>query len=126
MSKILIILGGVLNGLFTVFHIWLGWQIYSLQGLLPEHKALMLMLNVGGILLIGFATFASLFCIKDVLTTRLGKATIFLIILLYASRAVEEIIISPGFSLVIFTTCLAVAAIYALALTGTTHKNRTN
>ena len=84
------------------------------------------MLNTGGILIIGFAAFASLFCIDDLVSTSLGKTTLLLIILIYASRALEEIIISPAFSIVIFISCLAVSAIYTLALVETKHKNRTN
>lgn len=123
MAKRLIFIGGIINVLFTVFHFWLGWQIYSLEGILPGHKALMLMLNTGGILIIGFAAFASLFCMDDLVSTKLGKSTLLLVILIYASRALEEIIISPVFSIVIFASCLAVAAIYALALTATMRKN---
>lgn len=126
MTKKLLIIGGIVTALFMAFHFFFEWQIYSLEGILPGHKALMLMLNTGGILIIGFAAFASLFFIDDLMSTKLGKATILLVILIYASGAFEEIIISPAFSIVIFVSCLTVSAIYALALTGKMHKNKTN
>ena len=61
MSKRLLLIGGVMNGIFALFHIWLGWQIQMLPDLLPDYKALIQMLNVGGILTIAFATFVSFF-----------------------------------------------------------------
>lgn len=118
MSKWLLLIGGVVNGLFTAFHIWLGWQIQLLPDLLPDYKALMQMLNVGVVLIIAFAAFASFFCARDLLTTRLGKTTLILIALFYAVRAAEEIIVSTSFSPVIFGVCLLVALIYVLALAG--------
>lgn len=126
MIKKMLLVGGIINVIFTIFHFWLGWQIYSLEGILPGHKALMFMLNAGGILIIGYAAFASLFCIDDLVSTKLGKSTLLLAIFIYASRALEEIIISPAFSIVIFDSSLAVAAIYALALAGVMRKNTTD
>lgn len=122
MSKRLLLAGGIFNAFFTVFHIWLGWQIQMLPALLPEYKSLMLMLNVAGILTIAFATFASFFCVDDLLGTGLGRATIVLVVLFYAARAIEEIILAPQFSTVIFSVCLAVAIIYMLAIAGAIRK----
>lgn len=122
MNKRLLLVGGIFNAFFTVFHIWLGWQIQLLPGLLPEIKALMQMLNVAGILTIAFATFASFFCVEDLVGTGLGRATIILVALFYAIRAAEEIILAPEFSPVIFGVCLVVAMIYTLAIAGTIRK----
>jgi len=122
MSKRLLLVGGIFNAFFTVFHIWLGWQIQLLPGLLPEIKALMQMLNVAGILTIAFATFASFFWVEDLLNTGLGRTTIILVALFYATRAMEEIILSPEFSPVIFGVCILVAMIYMLAIAGSVRK----
>jgi hypothetical protein len=122
MNKRLLLVGGSFNAFFTVFHIWLGWQIQLLPGLLPEIKALMQMLNVAGILTIAFATFASFFCVEDLVGTSLGRATIILVALFYAIRAAEEIILAPEFSPVIFGVCLVVAMIYTLAIAGAIRK----
>jgi hypothetical protein len=122
MSKRLLLIGGVMNGFFTVFHIWLGWQIQRLPDLLPDYKALMQMLNIGGVLIIAFATFVSFFCVRDLLTTGLGKTTLTLIALFYATRATEEIVLATSFSPVIFGICLAVALVYVLAVAGTLRK----
>lgn len=118
MTKKLLLIGGIINVIFTVFHFWLGWKIQSVAGLPDDYRPLMTMLNNGGILLIGFAAFASLFCAQEMLSSRLGKATIILIFLVYFSRAVEEIVLSPEFSVLIFVSCLVVAAVYALAFAG--------
>lgn len=122
MSKRLLLVGGCLNAFFTVFHIWLGWQIHILPELSPDIEALMQMLNVAGILTIAFAAFASFFCMDDLLSTSLGRATIILVVLYYATRAVEEIILAPQFSPVIFGVCLLVAMVYLLVIAGTVRK----
>ena len=122
MSKRLLLIGGVMNGFFTVFHIWLGWHIQMLPGLLPDYKALMQMLNVGVVLIIAFAMFVSFFCRRDLLTTILGKTTLILIALFYATRAAEEIVVATSFSPMIFGVCLAVALIYVLAVAGAARK----
>ena len=122
MSKRLLLIGGVMNGIFALFHIWLGWQIQMLPDLLPDYKALIQMLNVGGILTIAFATFVSFFCTDDLMTTGLGKTTMILIALFYATRAAEEIVLAHNFSPMIFGVCLAVAMVYVLAVAGALRK----
>ncbi len=116
MRKRLLVAGGVINVLFTVFHIWLTWQLTKIAGLTPEIKALLIMLCVGGTTMIGFAAYTSLFCIQNMLTTKLGKATLLFIILIYSSRAVEEIVLEPHFSALIFVTCLITALVYGLVM----------
>lgn len=117
-SKKMLFIGGILNAVFTLFHIWLGWKIQSFAGLPDGYRPLMTMLNFGGILLIGFITFASFFCIEELISTRLGKAVIILTFFVYFSRAIEEVLIAPQFSVLIFISCLIVAAVYALAFAG--------
>jgi hypothetical protein len=82
----------------------------------------MQMLNVGGILMVAFATVVSLFYTRDLIGTGLGKATMILIALFYASRTVEEVVLAPDFSPLIFGVCLIVAIVYILAIAGTLRK----
>jgi hypothetical protein len=126
MNKRLLFIGGILNGLFTVFHVLLGWQIHLTPGLSLQHRVLMQMLNVGGILMVAFATVVSLFYTRDLIGTGLGKATMILIALFYTSRAVEEVVLAPDFSPLIFGVCLIVAIVYGLAIAGTIRKPEVN
>ncbi len=117
MDTWLLRIGGIWNGFFTLFHILSAVGIQTAPGLSPDIRALLQMLNVGLILMLAFATFASFACERDLLTTRLGRATIVLIALFYGVRVAEEIVISPAFSPLIFGLCLVAAVIYtALAL----------
>jgi hypothetical protein len=119
MSRILLIIGGVLNLLLAAFHIFLGYKIYQIRDIAAGYRALMIMLNAGGTLFIVLFTVASLAFIQDMLTTRLGKLVTLFVALLYASRAIEEIIVSPKFSAFIFGICVLISAIYlALLLIG--------
>jgi len=116
MKQTLLVIGGGLNVLFGLLHIWLGWEFHRATHLSPDDRALMEMLNVGAILFVFFFAYASFFCGKELLTTALGKAVLALILLMYLSRAVEEVILSPTFSVVIFATCLLVAGVYLAAI----------
>lgn len=112
MSKVLLIIGGIFNSLLAVFHVFLGYQIFQIKDIAEGYRALMLMLNAGGTLFIILFAVASLGYVQEMLTTKLGKLISLFVFLLYASRAVEEVIISPEFSLAIFAVCLVIAAIY--------------
>jgi hypothetical protein len=116
MKQTLLVVGGVVNVLFGLLHIWLGWEFHRATHLSPDDRALIEMLNVGAILFVFFFAYASFFCRKELLSTALGKAVLVLILLMYLSRAVEEIILSPTFSIVIFATCLLVVGIYLAAI----------
>jgi hypothetical protein len=116
MSRILLIIGGVLNLLLAAFHIFLGYTIYQIQDIAANYRALMIMLNAAGTLFIILFTVASFVFIQDMLTTRLGKLLISFVALFYASRAIEEIIVSPQFSLFIFVICVLISAIYVVLL----------
>ena len=116
MKQTLLVIGGGLNVLFGLLHIWLGWQFHRATHLAPDDRALMEMLNVGAILFVFFFAYASFFCKREMLTTGLGKAVLVLILLMYLSRAIEEVILSPAFSIVIFATCLLVVGVYLAAI----------
>jgi hypothetical protein len=98
MNNKLLFAGGLINGFFTLFHLFLGWQIQGLTSLPPAQQAMLQELNIGSLLTLAFFTIASLFCANDVLTTRLGKTTLVFIALFYAARAAAEILLAPRFS----------------------------
>ncbi len=116
MHRPLLLIGGVLNAVLTLFHIWLARQIHLMSGLAPGHRVLMEMLNAGGTLMLLFFAVGSLAFASDVLTTKLGKLFQSVVFLLYFSRAVEEIVIPPRFSAVIFIVCLLIASLYLTLL----------
>jgi hypothetical protein len=116
MRQTLLVIGGGLNVLFGLLHIWLGWEFHHATHLSPDDRALMEMLNVGAILFVFFFAYASFFYRKELLSTALGKAVLALILLMYLSRAAEEVILSPVFSAVIFAVCLLVAGVYLAAI----------
>jgi len=112
MTKRLLIAGGILNALFFLFHVWLGYQIHQLAQVAPPYRALMEALNVGGVLFIFFFAYASLFHGKDLMETGLGRVVLALVAVLYLSRAAGELFLF-NFTAVIFASCLVVGAIYA-------------
>jgi hypothetical protein len=116
MHRPLLIVGGVLNSILALFHVWLGRQIHLMPGVTPGQRALIEMLNAGGVLMIVFFAVASLACATDVFTTRLGKLFLGFVSVLYLSRAAEEIFIYPRFSVVIFSVCMLIAVIYVLLI----------
>lgn len=125
MRRALLVVGGGLNCILAVFHVWLGLQIHAMPGLAPGQRALMEMLNAGGTLMIAFFAVASLGFATDVLTTRLGTLVLGFVAVLYLSRAVEEIVISPHFSALIFGVCLAIAGIYMVLLVSSSRRPAT-
>lgn len=117
MSKILLNFGAVINLLFGAFHMWLGTVIQTSDSFAraPEMRPLMLVLNISTALLILLFAYASFFCKKDLLTTRLGKSILVLAALFYLLRAVEEIIFFK-FSFVIFIPCTLIGVMYIALL----------
>ena len=114
--KVLLTIGGVINLIFGLFHLFLGYMLHTNPNIPEGFRPLMEMLNAGGALMIFFMAFASLFYKEEMLTTKLGRLVIILTLLLYWSRAVEEATIAAGFSAVIFTSCILVGIIYFLLL----------
>jgi hypothetical protein len=113
-TRTLLVAGGVLNALFALFHVWLGWRIGA--GGAPEGaRGLMLALNAGGTLFIAFFAYAFLARGADLVSTGLGRAALVACLLLYWSRAVEEIVWFR-FSPAIFAACLIAGAVPAALL----------
>lgn len=116
MNKPLLITGGILNALLTLFHICLGREIQSYPDLSFDARAIMHMLNVGVIMILAFAACASFFCREELVSTPLGRMTLILIVIFYIVRALEEVILAPDFSAAIFGVCLLVALDYILVM----------
>ena len=116
MAQKLLFAGGLFNGFFTLFHLFLGWQIQGLTNLPPAQQAMMQELNIGSLLMLAFFTVASLFCANDLLTTRLGKTTLVFTVIFYAARAGAEIVLAPRFSGLIFGACLLAALLSLLSI----------
>ncbi len=114
MNRILLRVGGVVNALFVIFHVWLGYRIHTSPGIAGGDRPLMEMLNAGGVLFILFFAISSLCYAQEMLGTRLGRLGLLFMFLLYGSRAVEEIIIAPQFSPAIFIVCTLLAALYLI------------
>ena len=112
MSKGLLVAGGILNTLFFLFHLLLGYQIYHFAQVTVPYRALMEALNAGGVLFIFFFAYASFFHGKELLETGLGRAVLALVAALYLSRAAEEFFLFK-FTAAIFGSCVLVGAIYA-------------
>jgi len=115
MSKALLVIGGVLNSLFFLLHLVLGYQIHNLTQLASGYRGLLQALNVGGVLFIFFFVFVSFFCQAELLETKLGRAVLVLVSALYLSRAVEEFFLF-NFNLVIFVSCTLTGIIYVALL----------
>ena len=124
MIRVLLIIGGVLNTLFFLFHLVLGHQIKNLTQVAPPLRGLMQALNVGEVIFIFFFAVVSFFCQMDLVQTRLGRLLLALIAILYLSRASAEFIIFK-FTPTIFVACAVTGLIYfALLLIAWTKRGR--
>jgi hypothetical protein len=112
LARILLLIGGVTNAVFFLFHLWLGWQIHRWTGLPPGARTLMEMLNGGGALFILLLAVASLACATDTLTTWLGRCVLLATGALYGLRAVAEVGMAVRAQPAIVATCLAASALY--------------
>lgn len=114
MNRILLRIGRVVNAFFVIFHMWLGYMIHTSPGIAVGNRPLMEMLNVGGVLIILLFAVSSICYVDEMLGTKLGRLMLLFIVLFNGSRAAEEIVISPGFSPVIFIVCALLAGLYLI------------
>jgi len=115
MRKTLYIFCGLFNALFAAFHLVLALLIQRIPGLDPGTRALLQALNVAGILLILFLAIIFFVCTED-LSTKLGRLTILLGVLVYLTRALVEVIFFPRINVVILAICVLVGLLHLLAL----------
>ncbi|HVN75915.1 MAG TPA: hypothetical protein VMT19_06335 [Thermoanaerobaculaceae bacterium] len=115
MARALLVVGGIMNLAFALFHLALFRGIQAASGLAPAAKGLMLAFNVAGTLFIAFFALSSLLLRDELLNTRLGKATLALTATIYLSRASEEFFLFR-FTPLIFAACAVVGVLYAAVL----------
>lgn len=116
MRKTVVLIAGGFSLILVIFHVYLGLEIHGLDMLSSEHRALMGMLNISTALLVFFLAIGSIFFIKDVLTTRIGRFVLVVGFLLYALRAIGEVVLFPVFNVGIFVVCVFAALLYLVAL----------
>ena len=116
MRKTIVLIAGGFSLILALFHVYLGWEIHGLDTLSSEHRALMGMLNVSTALLVFFLAIGSIFFVREVLNTRIGRLLLLVGFLLYALRAMGEVVLFPVFNVVIFVVCIIVAVLYLVAL----------
>jgi hypothetical protein len=112
MSRILLIIGGVLNLILAAFHVLMAFNIPRIKEVPADYRVFMMMLDIACIVAITLFSVASLFYIKDMMSSKLGKLIMFFVFLFYISRGIEEIAISPVFSPLIFAVCAIISLIY--------------
>ncbi|MCP4896314.1 MAG: hypothetical protein GY906_05005 [bacterium] len=106
-------LGGVLSIAAAAFHVLLARAIYLSAELDEATRALLQALNVVGILMIGFVGIAAFLYRAELLTTRLGRGVLVLTVLMWGSRAIEEIVLFEG-SPVMLGYCLITTVAFAV------------
>jgi hypothetical protein len=115
--KILLAVAGVVNSLFVLFHIFLGYQLHRTIGLSDPVRGLLETFNACGTLAILLLACAFLLRGREVLRTGLGAALLAFGALLYLTRAGAEFVFLTG-NLGIAGVCVAVGLLHAVALAG--------
>ncbi len=114
--KNLLLMGGIINILFLLFHLYLGYLMTSWPGLNPQLLALLETFNMIGAFMIFMIAWNSLINRDEMLSTKTGKTWAVLAALVYLSRAAAEALVFPKFNVVIFSVCVLVGALYAYLL----------
>jgi hypothetical protein len=123
MFKRWMIVGGILNALFFLFHAYVGYEIQQLTGLADARRGFMEGCNFAMTLVMFLFAYASLLCPRDLLETKLGHAVLALISAIYLTRAAEELILFK-FHGAAFAACLIVGVLYLWALVIATTRER--
>jgi hypothetical protein len=113
--KTAVLIAGGFSLILALFHVYLGWKIRGLDTLSSDHRALMEMLNISTALLVFFLAIGSIFFLREVLTTKIGRLTLVVGFLLYALRAIGEIVLFPVFTVGIFVSCVILSGLYLVA-----------
>ncbi|HOD48234.1 MAG TPA: hypothetical protein PKK58_12745 [Opitutaceae bacterium] len=107
---------GIVNALFVLFHLWLGWQFHHWAQLPAGLRALLEIFNACGTLFILFLAVVALAFPREAAATALGRLTLWLGAALYAMRGLAEFVVTPQTNLPIVATCFATALLYAAIL----------
>lgn len=109
--KWLLLVAGLVNLAFALFHVYLGYEISLWQSQPADVRGLMEGLNAAGALLVFFLAYACLFRRQDMLETGLGAAVFVLGAMVYLARAGEEFFWF-AFKPVVFYPCLAIGLLH--------------
>jgi hypothetical protein len=109
--RIAILIGGALNLLLTLFHIFLCYQIHVGYSGSPIYP-LLEMLAIGGTLMIVFLTVTSLWYLTELVTVKIGQPIILLNIAVYLSRTIGEFILFPQQNVPIIVVCSVMTILY--------------
>jgi hypothetical protein len=113
MPKKLVLIGGFVNAAFTLFHIFLTYRCWTFVGISAALRALLTMLNVGGVLMILLFTLTFLLYPDATLTTGPGRLSLLFCALVYGTRAVEEVVLTSVHpSWIILATCATATALF--------------
>ena len=107
---------GLVNALFVLFHLWLGWQIHHWAQLNAGLRGLLEIFNACGTLFILFLAVVGLAFPREAAASALGRLTLWLGAALYAMRGSPEFVVTPQTNLPIVATCFATALLYAAIL----------
>lgn len=116
MRRTLVVVGGVLNVLFFVLHVFMGYSLHGAPRLDAPVRALLETFNLVTAVTVGFFAFVSLVYAGEALRTRIGRSVLVLIALFYLCRSVAEFAFMPAVTPTILIACLIVVALYAAAL----------
>ncbi len=98
MDKILLILGGIINILLGVFHL-LFWKIYNwavvLQCLPAITQGVVIVINITLAMAVFIFGYLSIFHYRELTETKIGRAMLLSISLLYFTRAITGAIFFP-------------------------------
>jgi hypothetical protein len=119
--RISLVIAGVISLLFSIFHASFPWMFNwqeTLACLNRTNRAILQTFNLGGILMVGAATFFSLRYPKELVSTTLGRPILIVFALFYLIRLVAEFVFF-GYegvsSIVIIILCSIPALAYILA-----------
>lgn len=124
-SRWLLRFGGLLNAAGALFHVFLAHVVHVSNEIDQSTGALIQALNLATFLLIAFMAFASFAYRRELLETRLGRSVLVLVILLYGTRGIEEVVLFNG-SPVFLGYCALLVAIYLLVLIGARRLSESN
>jgi hypothetical protein len=112
MAQRFILLGGLLNLIFAALHVGLAVEIARMPGVSGHARGILHAVNVGLTICILFFAYVSLRHRQELLETRLGRAILLVIALVYLARAAEEVLLF-SFDLSLFVASLLVGGLYA-------------
>jgi hypothetical protein len=117
-SKRLVQIGGVVNLLFAIFHLFF-WKLFDWQrelvSLSSDNRAIMQVLNIHTAYILMVFFILSLAFSNEIITTKFGRMFGMAIAGFWILRAVNEAVfwdLSSGRSWVLIAVCLAIAVLY--------------